>query len=623
VGQTNRPPSRADVTNCLVVTHIASVQKLQDAQPLAHRVLRRIRVSCPLLRHGCSWQGDYGDLHAHLLSSTAHADISSSQRAEPPLKRPNNNNNGSSSSSTTIKDGRVHQQHDNRTNSNDDEFQLVDWERRRALAATFKEEANGKFAAGSFGEAQELYSKALSLLLHVMQQKKHQSTLSSSATIDDEEEEDDDDCIHMMAMLYANRAAAHVRLRQHDSCVRDCSEAIRLDPTYIKAFMRRAKSLIDVGKFEEAYRGIANGCQKNPTNSTLAAELIRVREIRDHMALGLRQLEEGEFAVARASFGTVLRETKSNRVVVAAAKAEVGLGLTDRAMRLSLQVIRADSTYAEGYEVRALCMLMNGELDNAVKLFREALRLDPDCHGAKVALKKCRTMQTSLKEARQKVFHRDFAGAVTLFTFIIDSCQPFPSKSNLYCMLFTERAEAHLRLKQYERALSDAAKALYGRNDLPSAWIVKAHAYRGLGRDEDAFSELSVLMETWGAGNDAIRKAYERADFEVRKKKRPDYYKLFGVPSIASEMEIKKQYKVRAKDLHPDRFSGGSFTDAQRKEAEENFKSLGEGLEVLCDDFKRQLYDEGYDREAIQERVAAAQRAAHRSQGDYHRGHHG
>ena len=598
-----------------MTTHIASVQKLSDAQPLAHRVLRRIRVSCPLLRHGCSWQGDYGDLHAHLLSSTAHADIhmnASSSSSQPTEPRHKSENNGP----TTTAAATTNQVHCNTTSKDDAVMKDVliaaaienDWERQRALAATFKEEANGKFAGGSFREAQELYSKALSVML-----QKSCNTCNASANEDDH---------HMMATLYANRAAAHVRLRQHDSCVRDCTEAIRIEPTYIKAYIRRSKSLIDIGKFEEACSGIKSGCERNPENSTLAAEFSRVGEIRDQMALGLRQLDEGEFASARASFGAVLRETNSNRVVVAAAKAEVGLGLTDRAMRLSLQVIRADSTYAEGYEVRALCMLMNGELDNAAKLFREALRLDPDCFGAKVALKKCRLMQASLKEARQKVFHREFAGAVDLFTSIIDSCQPFPSKSNLYCMLFTERAEAHLRLKQYERALSDSSKALYGRDDLPSAWIVKAHAYRGLGRDEEALSELSILMETWGAGNNAIQKAYERADFEVRKKKRPDYYKLFGVPTIASEMEIKKQYKVRAKQLHPDRFSGGNFTDRQRKEAEENFKSLGEGLEILCDDFKRQLYDEGYDREAIQERVTAAQQAAHRSRGDYHRGHH-
>ena len=48
-----------------------------------------------------------------------------------------------------------------------------------------------------------------------------------------------------------------------------------------------------------------------------------------------------------------------------------------------------------------------------------------------------------------------------------------------------------------------------------------------------------------------------------------------------------------------------------RKVYEEKFKHLGHVLEILCDPFKRQLYDEGYDRDAIEERVAAAQKAAH------------
>lgn len=93
------------------------------------------------------------------------------------------------------------------------------------------------------------------------------------------------------------------------------------------------------------------------------------------------------------------------------------------------------------------------------------------------------------------------------------------------------------------------------------------------------------------------------------------------MPKVASEMEIKKQYKVKALELHPDRFSGDKFSDAQRKEAEERFKLVGEGLEILCDDFKRQLYDEGYDQDAIRERVAAAQQAAHRRSGDYRGGY--
>ena len=49
--------------------------------------------------------------------------------------------------------------------------------------------------------------------------------------------------------------------------------------------------------------------------------------------------------------------------------------------------------------------------------------------------------------------------------------------------------------------------------------------------------------------------------------------------------------------------------EAERVAAEEKFKLLGEALEIMEDQMKRQLYDEGYDKEAIAERVEAV---AHR-----------
>ena len=43
-----------------------------------------------------------------------------------------------------------------------------------------------------------------------------------------------------------------------------------------------------------------------------------------------------------------------------------------------------------------------------------------------------------------------------------------------------------------------------------------------------------------------IRHAYERADFEVRKAKRPDFYAALGVMSVATEGEIKSEYRQKA-----------------------------------------------------------------------------
>ena len=44
-------------------------------------------------------------------------------------------------------------------------------------------------------------------------------------------------------------------------------------------------------------------------------------------------------------------------------------------------------------------------------------------------------------------------------------------------------------------------------------------------------------------------------------------------------------------------------SDEEKAEAEEYFKSLGEANEMLTDSARRALYDEGYDKEAIEERI--------------------
>ena len=98
----------------------------------------------------------------------------------------------------------------------------------------------------------------------------------------------------------------------------------------------------------------------------------------------------------------------------------------------------------------------------------------------------------------------------------------------------------------------------------------------------------------------ASRKLHE-ARFLVRKSQRPDLYALLGVGAKASEREIKAGYKRAALEWHPDRHSGKD--EAARKEAEAKFKELGAALELLTDEFRRKLWDEGHDHESIAQQV--------------------
>lgn len=44
------------------------------------------------------------------------------------------------------------------------------------------------------------------------------------------------------SVLYCNRAACRYKLRQWEKSIDDCNEALRIQPNYIKALLRRAAS---------------------------------------------------------------------------------------------------------------------------------------------------------------------------------------------------------------------------------------------------------------------------------------------------------------------------------------------------------------------------------------------
>lgn len=109
-----------------------------------------------------------------------------------------------------------------------------------------RNEANDIFKRGRYSEAVGLYSEAIKI------------DPSNRVT---------------NAKLLGNRALARIKIKEYEEARADCDQALKLDPTYIKAKRTRAKATGESGDWEQAVKDLKALAEENPGDNELAREL--------------------------------------------------------------------------------------------------------------------------------------------------------------------------------------------------------------------------------------------------------------------------------------------------------------------------------------------------------------
>ena len=149
---------------------------------------------------------------------------------------------------------------------NDEEWER---ERKQKQAVMFKDQGNQCFKEGKYAEAIECYTQGIS-------------------------------CDPENAVLPANRAMALIKQEKHGAAELDCTKAIHLDPTYVKAYYRRGTARAALRKYEEAKEDFLAVLTKDKNNKQAKAELGKVEKILNPPEILQSSLETGSDTITIA-----------------------------------------------------------------------------------------------------------------------------------------------------------------------------------------------------------------------------------------------------------------------------------------------------------------------------------
>lgn len=377
------------------------------------------------------------------------------------------------------------------------------------------------------------------------------------------------------ATYLSNRAAAFMSAGKYEDALDDCKKAAALESQNPKILLRLARIYTSLGRPEEA---LATFGHIQPLPS--AKDMAPAREMLNHVNAAKGALQGGAasmvlYALDKAErlLGIGALKPRKWQLMRGEALLKMGdLNSLGEAQNIAMSMLRSNSLDPEGLVLRGRALYAQGENDKAIQHFRKALSCDPDFKDAVKWLRTVQKLDRMKEEGNGDYKAGRWQAAIDKYTAALEID---PGNKGTNSKLLQNRALCRIKLKQYDDAIADCERAISLDPQYMKARKTKANALGQAERWEDAVREWKAIQEL-DPEDRAIAKEIRKAELELKKSQRKDYYKILGVDKSADENQIKKAYRKLAIVHHPDKNPGDT-------EAEARFKDISEAYETLSD----------------------------------------
>ncbi|XP_042465117.1 inactive TPR repeat-containing thioredoxin TTL3-like [Zingiber officinale] len=348
----------------------------------------------------------------------------------------------------------------------------VDPSARRAMLSIDSEEVKGvgneQYRKGNFTEALKLYDRAIALCPD-------------------------------NAACRSNRAAALTGLRRFGEAVKECEEALLLDPAFGRAHQRLASLLISLGQVENARKHLLLA---SPRPDPVEFRKLQTVERHLDMCAEARKVRDWKSVLKESDAAITEGANASSLVMASKAEAHLRIHQLEEADFVMSNAFKLDNLSSQSPNTKFFGMLSNsylyvvnaqvdmaqGRFENAVTAAQKARQIDPRNVEIYTVLKNTRAVSRARALGNEHFNSGKFAEAHIAYGegLKYDSANPV-----LYC----NRAACWSKLVQWEKAIEDCNKALSIQANYTKALLRRAASYTELERWSEAVADYEALRK--------------------------------------------------------------------------------------------------------------------------------
>nr|GMC70251.1 TPR repeat-containing thioredoxin TTL1 [Ipomoea batatas] len=349
------------------------------------------------------------------------------------------------------------------------------------------------------------------------------------------------------AAYHCNRAAALIGLKRFTEAVRECEEAIRLDPKYIRAHHRLGSLFLSckqpnsskghsVGQVENARRHICL-----PGHQPDLIELQKLEAVEKHIGKcnDARKVGDWRITLREADAAIAAGADASPQLFACQAEALLKLHQLDDAHSVLSNIPKMEAlaaysnlkifgmrTEAYLFFVQAQIELALGRFENAIAAIERAWQLDSKNIEVSDLFNNVRLVSRARNRGNDLFKSERFTEACAAYG---EGLRYDPSNSVLYC----NRAACWYKLGQWENSVGDCNQALRIHPSYTKALLRRAASYMKLERWAEAARDYEILKRELPYDNEVAESLFH-AQVALKKSRGEDIYNM----KFGGEVEI-------------------------------------------------------------------------------------